>query len=509
MSNDREFELKFALDPGSADELLQHPRLREAARERQPTRTVSTYFDTLDGVLRSKRVSLRVRRSGARTVQTLKHAGRSMVDRDEWEHEGGGPRPDLSWLQATPLGDLFGGATRIGPLEARFSVDVSRTTLPLSSGTTAIEGALDRGVIEADGRSLKVSEFELELKKGRDRVVVDLAREIARDLPLVLSLSTKAERGYAVADGTWDRPPPDLTLDLSTARTLREVFTSVMEACLHFLCRNAALIGPVGAIGSGDEVAVHKTRIALRHLRAALALFRPMLRRKGVRALDAEVRWMSDRLGAARDADVFQRAAFDGAARSPALAALMQDWRAQAHEALRTALASSRWRLLLIDLLAFSMDGVRRTRRGAPAGRFVRRRLAAHRAKLARRARGWSTMPHGAVHRLRKDAKMLRYAFDLFATVPKLGARRRPVRKLGRALHAMQQALGTVHDAVALREHLGEVVLRRDAPPGMAADAWREARAEAVRLAGATAQDNKALGDARRAAQRVRHTSAF
>ena len=506
MPQGREYELKFSFAPEDTERLMAHPSLQAARGDRRAKRLVSAYFDTPDALLRRKRVSLRVRQSDGGTTQTLKGPGSSLVDRSEWEHAGSGTRPDPAWLRSTPLKSLFKDEEIVGSLEPRFTVEVSRTICPIAFDGATIEGALDQGVIRARNLSLPVNEFELELVAGADASVMAFARALAADVPLVLSLVTKAERGYGVADLTWGQPTKELPLDLSEVRTIADGFATVTQACLHAICRNAALIG-----NAADDIeAVHKTRIALRHLRAAFGLFEPVLRRRGSKVLRRELKWISDKLGDTRDADVFQQGTFDKAAEAneppgaAAVAEIMRSRQRQTHRRLRKALASPRWRLLLLDLLAFSGDGVRRGKRKSRCAPFVRGQLAAHHRDLARGTRHWSRRTDEHLHDVRKRAKMLRYDLDLLGDLPKLGIGRRTLKKLGEDLQAMQQTLGEAHDRIAMREHLGDVILRRSAPPGTADAAWDGIQTTARDLAGAAPQDNAALDDARKAAKRLR-----
>lgn len=465
----REFELKFTVDPAAMSRLASHPLLAGAAPSSE--HLVSTYYDTARSDLRRRRLSLRVRVGDRATVQTLKRSGHSLVDRDEWEMQGGGA-PDLAWLRTTPLAAVFAEDALAGGMDPRFTVDVQRTILPIDYAGTRIEGAIDSGAINAGDASLPVHEIELEHKGGPRDGVVALVRHLARDLPLVLSLASKAERGYAVADRNWGRPSKDIPVDLTGARTVEAVFTSVLQGCLHALCRNALLIGD-----GGNEEAVHKTRIALRHIRAAFALFAPALRRKGFDHLARDLKWMSDRLGAARDADVFAAlVSARGAsveAGGPGLATVLAPRRRRVHARLSAALSSARWRLLLIDLLAFSIDGVRRARREERAAPFLRRRLRRLRRRVGRDARGMASVPAGALHDLRKRAKMLRYDLDLVGTVPDLGIASRRIRRTAADLQVLQEELGAIHDAEGLAARLDALVLARHAAPkSVARAAW-------------------------------------
>ena len=509
MPDGREYELKFAIDPSACEALVSHPALKQAVRDRQLAHLTSTYFDTPDERLRRKHVSLRVRQSdGGATVQTLKQASASIVDRAEWERPIEGSSPDPAFLRETPLKPLFEEID--GALAPRFTVDVTRTTFPLHQGESDIEAALDRGTIRADGRAVDVSELELEMKKGQPDVVFDIARELVRDLPLVLSLTSKAERGFAVASLAWGRPSKVLDLTLTAQMRREQAFASIVQACLAAMTWNAALIA-----GEDDGEAVHKTRIALRRLRAAIALFKPTLRQKRLAPLLREVKWAARKLGAARDADVLQATHIEPAAHDPlvtggpALAALMRKQREATHAALRTALASSRWRLLLVNLLAFSIDGVRRSRRKRGYRGFVRRRLVAKRGELAWQAKRFSRLSPGALHEMRKSAKMLRYDLELFREVPKLGGHGKAYDRLLDDLETLQEILGEVQDGATAREHLQGTVLCRprasDTPPEVWRSAASAARLLSRRISGASGH----LRKAEKVARRLRRPVAF
>ncbi len=481
----REYELKFNVAQDDVERLLAHPMLKPALPERRVSRLVSTYFDTPDARLRAARISLRTRCSDAGSTQTLKRAAASLVDRGEWERRDAGERPDGAWLRQTPLAGFFEPPI-VAALDARFTVDVMRTTLALRCHDATIEGAIDQGAIRAHGAALPVNELELELKGGSPGALVAVARELARDLPLVLSLASKAERGRALADGSWGRPTKAIALQLDESMTTAQAFMAIVQGCLHTFLVNAAL---VGADGAGDDVEpVHATRIALRRLRAALDLFKPALRRHAAAAILQDVTWMAARLGHARDADVFRaeivaRAeADDAASGDQALAAVIGGQHDQAHAALRRALASSRFRLMALDLLAFSEHGVRRSRAAEAFAPFVRRRLQKRQKALVRAGRRPSLLPQKAMHDARKAAKMLRYSLEFFDGIG-IGMKPKRVAALRDALQALQHSLGEVHDAEAMRVYLRDTVLRRGAPADVSPAQWQNAAAAAAHIA--------------------------
>ncbi len=128
MPSEREYELKFGIDPRYAERLASHtamPALMETHR------LAATYFDTEDGALRKRGVSLRVRRSGDTVTQTVKRQGSSSIDREEWELEDADTVPDLDWLKSTPLRKLFEKRTVRTGLRPSFTVDVERSVFRL------------------------------------------------------------------------------------------------------------------------------------------------------------------------------------------------------------------------------------------------------------------------------------------------------------------------------------------------------------------------------------------
>lgn len=500
----REYELKFAIDPGAYDAVMAHPLLADVPSAARALS--STYFDTPDDRLRREHVSLRLREGEpGGTVQTLKSAPSSIVDRSEWEQPISGARPDTALLGETPLKPLLDEVD--AALVPRFTVEVKRDVFPLRRGDDEVEAAIDRGTIRADGGALAISELELESKAGEPAAVFDLARDLVRDLPLVLSLESKAERGFAVANASIGKPVKALALNIDPNLTRAAAFEAIVQACLAAVTHNSALIG-----GADDGEAVHKTRIALRRLRAIIELFRPSLRRRKLQPLERDIKWAASRLGDARDADVLQQSYVDPVVKAGqvegagAVAALMLGQRMRAHEALREALASPRWRLLLVELLAFSINGVRRAQRRRGWRGFARRRLSAHRRQLARDSSRFSRLSTEALHDVRKAAKMLRYDLELLAPVAGLGGTDASVVRLSGALETLQDSLGIVQDEASAREALGHALKSARRPAGLSRETWRAATREIMPRGGGR---GKLMRRAEKAARRLARPVAF
>lgn len=285
--------------------------------------------------------------------------------------------------------------------------------------------------------------------------------------------------------------------------TLAQAFETIVQTCLHTFLKNVALIR-----GESDGEAVHQSRIALRHLRAACQLFGPVLRRKRFATLREEIKWLSARLGAARDADVFQESTFepaacrDGVPDAKPLALFMAERRGDMHRRLRKALASARARLLYLDLLAFSSDGVRRRKRDDRYRSFVRAELAQQHLKLARRAKGLARQRPAELHEVRKAAKMLRYGLNLCDSAPRLLPRKKK-RRLGRDLKILQKSLGEIHDQEAVRAHLRETILANRQTFAVARHKHRRVAIAAAHIAATAIERAAPLREAKRAARRL------
>ena len=105
MTSPLEVELKLALPLSALGQLRKLALIRELGASAKRTAQVSIYFDTDKHKLRRHGVALRVRRIGARYIQTIKATHNSnILVRDEWESEIAGGEPDLEQARHTALG---------------------------------------------------------------------------------------------------------------------------------------------------------------------------------------------------------------------------------------------------------------------------------------------------------------------------------------------------------------------------------------------------------------------
>lgn len=435
-----ETELKLELVPAAAAMLLASDLLPAA---RSSGRLQAIYFDTVDHRLAKAGLSLRIRRSGRRRVQTVKADGgmaAGLFARREWERTVADDVPVIG--DATPIPALLGADMAL--VVPVFVVKVVRTTWDIVDGDTRIELVLDQGQVIVGARQAPVCEIELELKAGDPAALFHHARRIAERVPMRLGVLSKAERGYALAGpaaGAFGAVPIALPVDSDTAQAFRPVVLAGL--------RQFRLNEPLVADGGAE--AVHQARVALRRVRSAFRLFAPIVGDGAGVALRRELRWLTAELGKVRDLDVVLAHPGAGTAGDR-----LRAERAVALDHLVAVLDSARVRTLLFDLAQWISDGgwLRRPDgegvRDGPARSHAIVMLDRYRRKVKRGGRDLARIDDDARHALRKDARTLRHAAEFFAGLfpSKRGMRRH--RRFVRRLEALQDRLGLLNDQATM-----------------------------------------------------------
>jgi len=104
----QEIEIKLELGPANLPDLKKIPFLRTVKPTPRGAPQVSVYFDTNSQKLRKKGLMLRVRREGRHYTQTIKATTNGeQFERDEWEAEIAGNKPDLDQANGTALEPLL------------------------------------------------------------------------------------------------------------------------------------------------------------------------------------------------------------------------------------------------------------------------------------------------------------------------------------------------------------------------------------------------------------------
>src|SRR5262245_51444653 len=456
----KEIEVKLELPPASLPRFKKIPLLRSQKGRAKTATEISVYFDTEKHKLRKKGMMLRVRRSGDRYVQTIKSAGTSgPFARDEWESEIEGRAPDLRLAQDTALAPLLSGKFR-RQLKPVFETRVRRTTYPLSNGTSEIALTLDKGKIATGRNSRPLCEIELELKRGDEAELFKVARELAHALPAQLALKSKSERGYEMLAGSDDAPVKAVAVDLAPGATPRDGFKAIGLACIK------QMIGNEPALLAGDPEGVHQMRVGLRRLRAAISLFADILRDPQTAALKDELKWLTGELGPARELEVLVTRVVAPVrrrhARLAGVSSLSRDLTQQRAAALaraQDAVRSPRLRALTLEIAAWLEAG----RWSKPEDDLVRDRgdvaieasaaeqLTRRFGKIRKKGKRLADLDARSRHKLRIQAKKVRYASEFFANLfpGKKASRRR--EKFLVALERVQDCPGDLHD-IAIHE---------------------------------------------------------
>src|ERR1700730_7271197 len=428
MSPPRETELKLEVPAHSIARLNSSSLLKRATiASRKPATLVSVYFDTDKLKLRNKGLSLRVRRIGRRYVQTIKQeSGESagLFARNEWERDIGGKRPDLEAARDTALEPLLSKKLRRG-LKPLFETRVRRTVYPIHSGDSEIELTIDKGKVEAGRQSSPLCEVELELKRGETGELFKLARTLGEQVPIQLSVKSKAERGYALIAGEEPKAVKAAPVALTPESSRQAAFQAVARACLH------QLVGNLPAMQDGDpEEALHQMRVALRRLRAATSLFADMLLDPQTQEMNAEFKWISGELGPARELDVFIKRVVkpiaDGKPNEPGMAVLTKELRHKREDAFahaQAAIESARFRALVLATAEWiesgdwvrNADDLARALRERPIAAAAADEMRRLRKTILQRGARLNEIDPQRRHKLRIRAKKLRYASKFFA----------------------------------------------------------------------------------------------
>jgi inorganic triphosphatase YgiF len=424
---------------------------------------LSTYFDTPKQKLKRHGLLLRVRQAGGKHVQTIKQTSAVQFGRGEWETEIRGRTPDLGQADGTPL-QRFAAKKLRRKLKPIFTTEVHRITVPVRTGRSEVELAIDRGRIVAGRRASRIEEIELELKSGPPSELFRVAKALERRLAAELCLRAKSDRGYDLVNGKHDQAVFAEPIALDKGMRVIEGFQTVARSTLRHFSGNA------DAIRNLDPQGVHQMRVGLRRLRAAISLFSAALRNAKTQRIKAELKWLTNELAPARELDVFLEKKISLVAREiiprrggKAMAKQFADKRAEALKRARKAVNSPRSRALLVDVLEWIEAQHRRTdTTNCELGGFAAKELDRRIGKARKHAAKLQGMSAQERHKLRIRIKKIRYAAEFFENLFSKRAQR-ALARLSRRSERIQDALGSLNDFIADRKMAAEAALR--APP--------------------------------------------
>jgi triphosphatase len=259
-------------------------------------------------------------------------------------------------------------------------------------------------------------------------------------------------------------------VDLVAGTSTRDAFKIIGRACLK------QVVGNEPALLKGEPEGVHQMRVGLRRLRAAMSLFGGILGDPQTAAIKAELKWLAGELAPARELDVLMKRVLAPVkkrhARWDGVPSLSRDF-AERHEAAlaraQNAVKSARFRALTLEVAAWletgewakPQDDLVRDRGDLPIEVAAAEQLNRRRKKIRKRGKALARLDAQRRHRLRIQAKKVRYAAEFFAGVfpGRRAAKRR--EKFSSALERLQDGLGELNDIVVHEELITAMGVRR------------------------------------------------
>ena len=459
MAVSREVELKLELPIAEAARLLERSFNRLEGKQGIKQHLVSVYFDTGRHALRKHGLTLRIRSGGKRRVQTIKAvdtASACIFDRLEWETEIKGDKLDLIAAARTPVGDVLHRSRTSKLLAPIFKTVVDRTTWNVKQGGSEIQVALDEGRVSAHGSTRPIAELELELKRGSPTDLFALARSLDCVKDLEIGVLSKSERGYALVDGDEPRSFKAEPIALEPNLSAAEAFQNIARACIRHFRLNEPLL-----IARRSAEPLHQARVAIRRLRSALSLFEPVVTDPKYKRLRRRLRDVSHQFGEARNLDVYiaETTAPDVDKNGQLLpfamkpVGLAQAERERAYERLINTLQSKHFRQFMQELVAWIQAGPWRTSdeesqtaRDQNIENFAACVFKRRRRKLKQHGRHLERFSPEERHRIRIEAKKLRYASEFFSELFAGQKHRKRYRAFIAALGDLQARLGDLND---------------------------------------------------------------
>ena len=324
-------------------------------------------------------------------------------------------------------------------------------------GNTTISARIEHGDVGAGARRLPLCHVVLQARTGGLDDLFSFARSLRARSRLRPDFTGSALKGFLIADGVWGRSGIKWPIRIDARMNAGEACEEILWGGLRQLSLELAAFGQ-----GADSDAIHQTRVALRRLRASLALFQPFLRDPEFERLRAELRSLFTALGEARDLDVMLERLASGAPGAPTFEPVsladIERRRDAAQRAARDELASTRCDDLLFDLAQFARAGAwRRCRdadqarlRGLAVGDFAARRTRRRRDDLSDLVERFDDLDSDGLHDLRKRTKTLRYFSEFLEPLATREKARERFQQGVRALSELQETLGKVHDIDAL-----------------------------------------------------------
>ncbi|HEY2878596.1 CYTH and CHAD domain-containing protein [Nocardioides sp.] len=394
----------------------------------------ATYFDTDDGLLQARGVTLRRRRGGSDDGWHLKvpHPEGKL----ELHADGGSTKPPPE------LTSVARGLRLDQPLRQQAILKTVREAhrLYTSEGGLVAEVADDRvcATVGSTGETVRWREIEIELGPAGS---LDAMQRLVGQLTEAGASPSTGGSKYARAVGA----------------PLTHRWTGIAGVIDDYLQTQYERLAWGDLRMRCGENAVHKTRVAVRRCRSTLRIFSILFDETRTAHLDAELKWYAQALGTVRDLDVARRLLeqdLDSApetsishAAAAGLIGSLEDAREHAWKHLLDVLDGQRYGYLLRELADWRREAhwTRATADDPDAADCVWTLVKRARKKSDKRlADAESTADDAideALHRARKAAKRTRYAAELAR--PIMGKK---AKRTAKAHEQRQDVLGTTQD---------------------------------------------------------------
>lgn len=351
--------------------------------------------------------------------------------------------------------DLVLGLSRGLELSPVFHLQSVRREIPLEDvegrrrAATLVDEEVSR--LGAPGEARPFHQLVLEVADGADPSAMLAAFDRLTDAGAAVAAPAPLARALDVPGAS---KPDVVVAPLRPSSTVAELVSSSIGASVARLLRHD------GSVRLGlDPEGVHQARVAARRLRSDLRTFRSVLDGDWRDRLRAELRWLCDELGGARDADVLGERLRgrvvllpdDDAASARALLDRLRARRDAARAEMLSAMREPRYLALLDGLVeAAAAPRVLAEVSDEPASDVLGVAMEAPWAHLQKLCDGLTADAGDAeLHRARIRAKRVRYAAE--ALTPVFG---KPARRFARRAESLQEVLGTHQDAVMTIEWL-------------------------------------------------------
>jgi triphosphatase len=269
----------------------------------------------------------------------------------------------------------------------------------------------------------------------------------------------KSERGYRLLEPVQVSVKAE-PVELDRQMSPTNAFQAIAYACLRHFRLNETIFAT-----RQNAAALHQTRVALRRLRSACSLFKPIIRDTEATRLQDELKWLASVLGEARNIDVLL-----ADPNSAAFQATLLQARTSAYRDATAALESSRARAFMLDMQEWLACGPYLSDRpsegaGLTSVEFAAASLDRLRKKIKKHSGDLAKADDEHRHQVRKDAKRLRYAAEFFASLFETKKSLRRYKRFISGMEALQDQLGVLNDMATKPQVFENLGIQPDMAP--------------------------------------------